>query len=83
MADNLDDYLGDFIQESQEMLENTSECFLRIEKYPDNLDEINALFRALHTIKGSAAFFKLDCISEHAHRAENLLDQVKNKRLFF
>ncbi len=83
MTDNLDDYLGDFIQESREMLENASECLLRLEKSPDNLDEINALFRALHTIKGSAGFFKLDCISEHAHRAENLLDQVRNKRLAF
>ncbi|MFW8601003.1 chemotaxis protein CheA [Desulfobacterota bacterium M19] len=83
MTDNLDDYLGDFIQESREMLENASECLLRLEKSPDNLDEINALFRALHTIKGSAGFFKLDCISEHAHRAENLLDQVRNRLLIF
>lgn len=83
MTDNLDDYLGDFIQESREMLENASECLLRLEKSPDNLDEINALFRTLHTIKGSAGFFKLDCISEHAHQAENLLDQVRNKLLVF
>ncbi len=83
MTDKLDDYLSDFIEESREMLENASECLLRLEKSPDNLDEINALFRALHTIKGSAGFFKLDCISEHAHQAENLLDQVRNKLLAF
>ncbi len=83
MIDNLDNYLGDFIIESREMLESASECLLRLEKSPNNQDEINALFRLLHTIKGSAGFFKLDCISEHAHKVENLLDQVRNKRLAF
>src|SRR2546425_473665 len=43
-----------FVPEAQEYLEVISSCLLRMEKDPANTDTIHQLFRAAHTLKGSA-----------------------------
>ncbi|MCU7836796.1 MAG: chemotaxis protein CheA [gamma proteobacterium symbiont of Taylorina sp.] len=42
---------------------------------------INKLFRAMHTMKGNAGMFGFDDVVSFAHVAENLLDQVRNKKI--
>lgn len=68
---NLDDALKTFVIESRELLENMEEALLHLEQSPDNADLINAVFRAAHTIKGSAGLFGLDhvvgIVLRHAH----------------
>ena len=74
---NLDDALQTFVIESRELLDNMEAALLQIEQSPDDADLINAIFRAAHTIKGSAGLFGLDHLVAFTHAAENVLDQVR------
>jgi two-component system chemotaxis sensor kinase CheA len=78
---NLDAALQTFIAESRELLENMEEALLRIEQSPDDADTLNAIFRAAHTIKGSAGLFGLDDIVAFTHVAESVLDEVRSGEL--
>jgi len=78
---NLDEALHTFIAESRELLLNMEDALLRIEQSPDDEELINAIFRAAHTIKGSAGLFGLDYIVAFTHVAESVLDRVRNGEL--
>lgn len=77
----LDDALTTFIAESRELLQDMEEALLRIEQAPDDTDTINAIFRAAHTIKGSAGLFALDEIVSFTHVTESVLDKVRGGEL--
>ena len=74
---------GDFISEAQEHFDVVEENLMVLENEPANEEAISAVFRAFHTIKGTTSFLGLTPISELAHKAENLLDEVRKERLFF
>ncbi len=78
---NLDQVLRTFIVEARELLEAMEEALLAVA--PDAVDPetINALFRAAHTIKGSAGLFRLDHIVSFAHVVESVLDRVRDGRI--
>ena len=78
---NLDDALQTFIIEARELLEQMEDALLRIEQTPDDADTINAIFRAAHTIKGSAGLFGLSYVVEFTHVAESVLDLVRSNKL--
>lgn len=78
---NIDEALHTFIAESRELLQNMEDALLRIEQSPDDEELINAIFRAAHTIKGSAGLFGLDDIVAFTHVAESALDRVRNGEL--
>src|SRR5512146_2174437 len=75
---NLDDALHTFVIEGCELLENMEESLLNIERGEADDDAINAIFRAAHTIKGSAGLFGLDFVIEFTHIAESVLDKVRS-----
>lgn len=74
---------GEFINEAQEHFDIADENLLTLESDPDNLDAVAAVFRAFHTIKGTCGFLDLTPIAELAHKAENLLDEVRKEHLAF
>ena len=78
---NLDEALHTFIAESRELLQDMEDALLRIEQSPEDEELINAIFRAAHTIKGSAGLFGLDYIVAFTHVAESVLDRVRNNEL--
>lgn len=78
---NLDDALPTFIEEARELLVQMEEALLRVEQTPDDAETINAIFRAAHTIKGSAGIFGLDHVVEFTHVAESVLDRVRSGKL--
>lgn len=78
---NLDDALNTFVIECRELLEGMESALLQIEQAPGDADLINAIFRAAHTIKGTAGLFGLDYIVAFTHCAENVLDRVRNNEL--
>jgi chemosensory pili system protein ChpA (sensor histidine kinase/response regulator) len=69
-----------FVPEVEEHLQVVTECLLSLETAP-NPEEINRLFRAMHTIKGSAAQVGLHRISTVAHRAEDLVGRLRDGEL--
>ncbi len=54
MSDIDDEMLNDFIEESEELLDSIEEDFLSLETAGNDSELINRLFRAVHTIKGTA-----------------------------
>lgn len=75
---NLEDALKTFVIECRELLIAMEEALLRVEQAPDNKELINEIFRAMHTIKGSAGLFGLDHIVQLSHHAENVLDMARS-----
>jgi two-component system chemotaxis sensor kinase CheA len=71
----------DFVAESQEHLETAEAGLLELENNPDDKETLNRIFRAFHTIKGTAGFLNLNEISSLAHVAENLLDMARKGEL--
>jgi len=68
--------LAAFLEEAQEMLDNTVDGLLEIEKN-GSPDEINNVFRAIHTLKGSGGMAGVDRLSKLAHKMETILDRVR------
>ncbi len=69
--------LGDFVTESRELIEATDQDLVLLEQRPDDQELINAIFRAMHTIKGASSFLSLDPITELAHAAEDALNSLR------
>ncbi|HTK95055.1 MAG TPA: response regulator [Terriglobales bacterium] len=69
-----------FVPEAEEHLQAVTECLLALEANP-NPEDINRLFRAMHTIKGAAAQVGLQRISRVAHRAEDLVGRLREGTL--
>ncbi|WP_349971968.1 chemotaxis protein CheA [Pseudomonas caspiana] len=77
MSINLDQALQTFIVEARELLEAMEESLLQLECEPGDADAIGAIFRAAHTIKGSAGLFGLDPIVSFTHIVEDVLDRLR------
>jgi two-component system chemotaxis sensor kinase CheA len=77
---NMDQVMHTFIAESRELLEQMEDALLEVGREADEAnreDGINAIFRAAHTIKGSAGMFGLDPLVDFTHVAESVLDKVR------
>jgi chemosensory pili system protein ChpA (sensor histidine kinase/response regulator) len=75
-----DEVLEFFIPEAEEHLQAVTECLLALEGHP-NADDIHRLFRAMHTVKGSAAQVGLHRLSAVAHRVEDLIGRLRDGAL--
>ena len=70
-----------FLLESRELLQEMEDSLLSLENTVDNGERIHAIFRAAHTIKGSAGLFGLDAIVNFTHVLESVLDKVRDGKL--
>ena len=57
-------YLEIFIDETEEHLQTLSDCIMELEKEPENMDTINEIFRAAHSLKGMAVPWDLSACSD-------------------
>ncbi|MUM78801.1 chemotaxis protein CheA [Pseudodesulfovibrio sp. F-1] len=69
--------LADFFVEAKEHLETIEPNLLELEKAPDNLGLLNEIFRPMHSLKGASGFLGLNRINGLAHKAENILDELR------
>ena len=67
-----------FFEEASELLESLEGHLLSLEQNPDNPEIISAVFRVMHTIKGSSGMFGFDAISSFTHEVESTFDAVRN-----
>ena len=72
------DMLYEFVVEALELATEVDENLMALEQRPDNLDILNAVFRAFHTIKGGAGFMNLPAVVAACHLTENLFDALRN-----
>src|SRR5688572_27878078 len=74
----MDDLLGDFLSETAESLDLLDSELVRFEREPDNADMLNAIFRLVHTVKGTCGFLGLPRLAKLAHAAETLMGQYRD-----
>jgi two-component system, chemotaxis family, sensor kinase CheA len=75
------DLLTEFIAESRELLDRSESVLLALESKPEDAEDVNTVFRAFHTIKGTSGFLGLNLTSELAHLAESLLSRVRSNEI--
>ena len=81
MAFSLGEYQEIFLEEADEQLQELNQNLLELEKNPEDLDIINNIFRAAHSLKSSAAFVGLNDLSDLAHKMENLLQGIRDRTI--
>jgi len=77
-ADTDMDLLREFAVECLDHVSGAEAALLELESNPGDAEQINTIFRAFHTIKGTSAFLGLDHIQKLAHLAENLLNRARD-----
>ncbi|NNL76297.1 MAG: chemotaxis protein CheA [Desulfobacterales bacterium] len=73
-----EELVAEFIAEGSDLIEKAEEALLSLETNPGDMESVGTVFRAFHTVKGTAAFLELDLISELGHHAESLLSRVRD-----
>jgi two-component system chemotaxis sensor kinase CheA len=73
--------VGDFLVEAREHLSQIEGQMLILEREPQSMEVIHAVFRAFHTIKGLAGFLDFKGVQAIAHEVETLLDLARNEKL--
>ena len=71
-------YLEIFIDETNEHLQNLSDCIMTLEKEPDNKDTINEVFRAAHSLKGMAGTMGYKRMQRLTHDMENVFQEIRS-----
>jgi two-component system chemotaxis sensor kinase CheA len=79
MSDDLNRQI--FKEEAYDLLGELEGALLELEEAPDDMDTVNQIFRALHTIKGSGSMFGFEDIAEFTHEVESTFDMVRNGAL--
>jgi len=74
----MDDLLQEFIAETRETLEALSGEIVAWEAAPDDRDRLDAIFRFVHTVKGSCGFLDLPRLARLSHAAEDVLAAVRS-----
>ncbi|TAJ07398.1 MAG: chemotaxis protein CheA [Nitrospirae bacterium] len=77
MEDEMIEIRNDFLAETQEMLELLDQRFITLETDPGNKDLLNEIFRAMHSMKGSAGFLGFTRLVDVTHRAESILNKLR------
>jgi len=77
----LDKFKQSFKEEAEELLTQLETTLLELEDSPGDTEFLNAAFRAIHTIKGSAGMFGFDEIAKFTHGLENVMDQARSGKI--
>lgn len=83
MAFDYSKFLSRFVDEAREHCARISDGLLALDSAPGDAETINALFRAAHTLKGSARMMKVAGVGELAHSMEDVLDAARGGRIAF
>jgi two-component system chemotaxis sensor kinase CheA len=70
-----------FLDEAADMLQQFEQALLVMETTPDDSENLNAAFRAAHTIKGTAGLFGCDAVVVFTHEVETLLEGLRSGEL--
>ncbi|HUI71534.1 MAG TPA: chemotaxis protein CheW [Spirochaetia bacterium] len=72
------EYLAMFTEEANDQLREWEECLLTLEKSPRDSEPLHGMFRAIHTLKGSAGFIGFDRLQKVTHDLESSLSDARD-----
>ncbi|WP_271411116.1 chemotaxis protein CheA [Pseudomonas sp. Q1-7] len=81
MSDGMNQFLQVFFEETEEHLASLELLLLGLDLQQPDAEELNGIFRAAHSIKGSAGMFGFDDLTAVTHELETLLDRIRSGRI--
>lgn len=78
---DLSQYLEIFIEESKEHIQALNDQLLILESEPENIDTVNEIFRAAHSLKGMSGTMGFKRMQRLTHDMENVFSEVRNGKL--
>lgn len=72
------EFFDDFITEVTEILESLDQDLVELESKPDDLDLLNKIFRAAHTMKGTSSFMGFNKMMTVTHKMEDILNLLRS-----
>ena len=76
-----DEILKEFLIESYENLDQLDQDFIALEQNPQDAERLSAIFRCIHTVKGTCGFFGFQRLESVTHAGENLLSLMRDGEL--
>ena len=73
--------LEEFLAEATDLLDNIDDDLISLEKDPSNLEILNRVFRAIHTVKGNASFLEFELLVAITHKTEDALNKLRKVEL--
>lgn len=78
MTIDMNQFFQVFFDEAEELLAEMERLLLAVDLQSPDSEDLNAIFRTAHSIKGGAATFGLNDLTEVTHMLESLLDKIRN-----
>ncbi|MDA7952130.1 MAG: Hpt domain-containing protein, partial [Pirellulaceae bacterium] len=87
-----EELLSDFLDESEILLERLDTELLQLEEWVKeadrsreryDMDELNSMFRSVHSLKGLSAMLGLASVNNLTHKIENIFDAARKEELYF
>ena len=75
---DVNQYLEIFLDETKEHLENLNAQILKLEQEPEDVDTINEIFRAAHSLKGMAGTMGFKRMQRLTHDMENVFSEIRS-----
>lgn len=79
--DDMKEIIDDFLVETDELLNSLDTNLVKLETAPGDLNLLNEIFRAAHTIKGTSSFLGFDQVTELTHKMEDVLNKLRKAEL--
>ncbi len=79
--DEMREIIDDFLLEADELVEGLDNAFVKLEGSPGDLDLLNEIFRAVHTIKGTSSFLGFEQVTTLSHKMEDILNKLRKTEL--
>jgi len=79
--DEMKEIIDDFLVEADELIESLDTNLVKLETSPDDLDLLNEIFRAAHTVKGTSSFLGFEQVTELTHKMEDILNKLRRSEL--
>ena len=77
MTIDMSQFFQVFFDETEELLAEMEKLLLAVNVSAPDIEDLNAIFRAAHSIKGGASTFGLSDLTDVTHVLENLLDRIR------
>lgn len=79
--DEMKEIIGDFLIEADELISSLDTNLVKLEGASDDLDLLNEIFRAAHTIKGTSSFLGFEQVSGLTHKMEDILNKLRKAEM--
>ncbi len=81
LQDDMKEIIDDFLVETDELLRSLDNNLVKLESTPGDLNLLNEIFRAAHTIKGTSSFLGFEQVTSLTHKMEDVLNKLRKAEM--